>query len=62
MKRSQMINEIRQKLVGTLITGPPINALSPEFPEQILMLMEQLGMMPPFVNHDDCRWEDEDET
>lgn len=50
MKRSQMINAIRQKLVGTAINGPVVNALSPEFPEQILMLIEHLGMSPPLVN------------
>lgn len=47
MKRSYMIKIIRQKLIGTAITGPPINVLSPEFPEQILMFMEHLGMQPP---------------
>lgn len=60
MKRSKMIEMIRQKLIGTAINGPVINAISPEFPEQILMLVEELGMVPP-----ECevgyRWERDDD-
>lgn len=63
MKRSEMAKRIESviwnKLEGSVEPGPGIAALLSWL---VLKEIEKAEMMPPPLNHDDYRWEPEDET